>query len=141
MRSSNASRRNKGRNTNGRRNGVGINQIFESNGNDSKVKGNAQQVNEKYQLLARDAKSSGDVIKAENYFQHAEHYHRLHSSLLNAAQANGNNFNREKEEKQKNVVAIKKEEMEQGKPIASSKPTIKNSIQKNHKNQSPERNK
>ena len=34
-----------------------------------------------------------------------------------------------------------REEMEQGKPIASSKLTIKNSIQKNPKNQSPERNK
>ena len=141
MRSSNASRRNRGRNTNGRRNGVGINQIFESNGNDSKVKGNAQQVNEKYQLLARDAKSSGDVIKAENYFQHAEHYHRLHSSLLNAAQANGNNFNREKEEKQKNVVAIKEEEIDQKKSIASSQPTIKNSIQTNHIKKIQERNK
>ena len=77
MRSSNASRRNRGRNTNGRRNGVGINQIFESNGSNSKVKGNAQQVNEKYQLLARDAKSSGDSIKAENYFQHADHFMRI----------------------------------------------------------------
>ena len=140
MRSSNASRRNKGRNTNGRRNGVGINQIFESNGSDSKVKGNAQQVNEKYQLLARDAKSSGDVIKAENYFQHAEHYHRLHSSLLNAAQANGNNFNREKEEKQKNIVAIKKEETDQGKSATSSELTVKNSIQTNDKKKSPEQN-
>lgn len=138
MRPSNASRRNRGRHTNGRRNGVGINQIFESNGNDSKVKGNAQQVNEKYQLLARDAKSSGDAIKAENYFQHAEHYHRLHLSLLNATLANGNNFNREKEEKQKNVVAIKQEEIDQGKPIASSEPTIKKSIQTNHKNKPPE---
>ena len=140
MRSSNASRRNKGRNTNGRRNGVGINQIFESNGSDSKVKGNAQQVNEKYQLLARDAKSSGDVIKAENYFQHAEHYHRLHSSLLSATQANGNNFNREKEEKQKNIVAIKKEETDQGKSATSSELTVKNSIQTNDKKKSPEQN-
>ena len=138
MRSSNASRRNRGRNSNGRRNGVGVNQIFESNGSETKVKGNAQQVNERYQVLARDAKSSGDSIKAENYFQHAEHYHRLHSTLLNAAHANGNNFNREKEEKQKNVVAIKQEEIDQGKPIASSEPTIKKSIQTNHKNKPPE---
>ena len=140
MRSSNASRRNRGRNSNGRRNGVGVNQIFESNGSETKVKGNAQQVNERYQVLARDAKSSGDSIKAENYFQHAEHYHRLHSSLLSAIQANGNNFNREKEEKQKNIVAIKKEEIDQGKSATSSELTVKNSIQTNDKKKSPEQN-
>jgi len=28
-------------------------------------------------LLARDAKSSGDTILSESYFQHAEHYARI----------------------------------------------------------------
>ena len=66
MRVPNASRRNRGRSNNIRRNGSGINQVFDGNGSENRVKGNALQVHEKYQALARDAKSSGDRIKAEN---------------------------------------------------------------------------
>jgi hypothetical protein len=51
--------------------------VFESNGPDVKVRGNAQHVAEKYLQLARDAQSSGDSVMAENYFQHAEHYLRI----------------------------------------------------------------
>ncbi len=50
---------------------------FDSNGPDVKVRGNAIQVCEKYQSLARDATSIGDRVMAENYFQHAEHYQRI----------------------------------------------------------------
>ncbi len=42
-----------------------------------RIRGNAWQVHEKYQALARDAASSGDRIQAENYLQHAEHYFRI----------------------------------------------------------------
>jgi hypothetical protein len=31
----------------------------------------------KYMSLARDAQSSGDIVAAENYLQHAEHYNRI----------------------------------------------------------------
>jgi hypothetical protein len=41
-----------------------------------KVRGNAQQVVERYLALARDASSAGDRVAAENYLQHAEHYYR-----------------------------------------------------------------
>lgn len=41
------------------------------------MRGNAIQVCEKYQSLARDATSVGDRVMAENYFQHAEHYQRI----------------------------------------------------------------
>ncbi len=51
---------------------------MESNGPEVKVRGTAQQVQEKYLALARDAFSSGDRIAAEGYFQFAEHYHRIH---------------------------------------------------------------
>ena len=51
-------------------------QSIESNGPEVKVRGTAQQVQEKYLALARDAFSSGDRIAAEGYFQFAEHYHR-----------------------------------------------------------------
>ena len=52
------------------------NQSFDSNGPEVKVRGNAQQVVEKYLTLARDASSAGDRIAAESYYQHAEHYIR-----------------------------------------------------------------
>lgn len=42
-----------------------------------RVRGTAHQINEKYLALAKDAASSGDIILAENYLQHAEHYQRM----------------------------------------------------------------
>ena len=53
---------------------------FESNGPDVKVRGNAQQVVEKYLQLARDATTAGNPVMAENYFQHAEHYQRIQTA-------------------------------------------------------------
>ena len=61
----------------GRKNPHSRSQTFESNGPEVKVRGNAQQVVEKYLALARDASSVGDRITAESYFQHAEHYYRV----------------------------------------------------------------
>ena len=61
----------------GRKNSHPRSQTFESNGPEVKVRGNAQQVVEKYLALARDASSVGDRITAESYFQHAEHYYRV----------------------------------------------------------------
>jgi len=37
---------------------------------------NAKSSYERYIALARDAASAGDVIEAENFYQHAEHYFR-----------------------------------------------------------------
>jgi hypothetical protein len=65
---------------NGRKNTNPRIQNFESNGPEVKVRGNAQQVVEKYLALARDASLAGDRITAEGYFQHAEHYYRLMSA-------------------------------------------------------------
>jgi hypothetical protein len=45
-----------------------------------KVRGPACLIAEKYQQLARDAQTSGDLIAAEGYLQHAEHYSRLFSA-------------------------------------------------------------
>ncbi len=61
----------------GRKNPNSRTQTFESNGPEVKVRGNAQQVVEKYLALARDATSIGDRVTAESYFQHAEHYYRV----------------------------------------------------------------
>jgi hypothetical protein len=38
--------------------------------------GNAHRNYERYLALAREATSNGDVIEAENWYQHAEHYFR-----------------------------------------------------------------
>lgn len=65
-----------------RRQGVNPNRALDSNGPDVRIRGTAQQIYDKYQALARDAQSSGDRVKAENYLQHAEHYFRV----LRAAQ-------------------------------------------------------
>tara|TARA_B100001996_G_scaffold294885_1_gene235135 strand:+ start:179 stop:619 length:441 start_codon:yes stop_codon:yes gene_type:complete len=65
-------RRNNNRRPNGRGNGN-----LDSSGPSVKVRGSARQVYDKYLLLARDAKSSGDTILSESYFQHAEHYARI----------------------------------------------------------------
>ena len=41
---------------------------------------NAQRSYERYLVLAQAQAQSGDVIGAENYYQHAEHYFRSMSS-------------------------------------------------------------
>lgn len=53
----------------------------EDSGNVARVRRHAQQQREKYQNMARDAMSSGDRVLAENYLQHADHYHRVILSL------------------------------------------------------------
>ena len=56
---------------------------FDSNGPDVRVRGNAMQVYEKYVQLAKDVMAE-DRFKAENYLQHAEHYHRVYQTALAA---------------------------------------------------------
>jgi len=66
-----------GGNNNNRRGQNPMTRVFESNGPDIKIRGTASHIAEKYVQLARDARSSGDPVAAENYYQHAEHYFRL----------------------------------------------------------------
>jgi hypothetical protein len=42
-----------------------------------KIRGTAAHIAEKYMSLARDALASGDMVGAESYLQHAEHYNRI----------------------------------------------------------------
>jgi hypothetical protein len=74
MRQGQHSKKNRGRN---RRQSNPGNRVFESNGPDVKIRGNASHVSEKYLALARDAQAVGDPIASENYLQHAEHYLRI----------------------------------------------------------------
>ena len=54
-----------------------LTRVYESNGQDVKIRGTAHTIAEKYLQLARDAATSGDHVTAENHYQHAEHYFRL----------------------------------------------------------------
>ena len=62
------------------------NTSYESNGPDVKLRGNAQQLNEKYMGLAHDAASAGERISAEAYTQFADHYFRLHQAAVGFAE-------------------------------------------------------
>src|SRR6201985_312239 len=73
----NRNRNNNNHNNNNRRGQNPMTRVFESNGPDIKIRGTASHIAEKYLQLARDARSSGDPVAAENYYQHAEHYFRL----------------------------------------------------------------
>jgi hypothetical protein len=77
MRNRNNNNNNNSNNNNNRRGQNPMTRVFESNGPDIKIRGTASHVAEKYVQLARDARSSGDPVAAENYYQHAEHYFRL----------------------------------------------------------------
>jgi len=70
-------KRMRGRNRKGGHHQNPLSRVYESNGQDVKIRGTASHIAEKYLQLARDAQSSGDPIAAENYYQHAEHYFRL----------------------------------------------------------------
>jgi hypothetical protein len=74
-------------NTSGNHNHVpNRNTSYESNGPDVKLRGNAQQLHEKYMVLAHDAATSGERISAEAYTQFADHYFRLHQAAVGVAE-------------------------------------------------------
>jgi len=52
------------------------------------VRGNAHQVFDKYQALAREAAASGDRIMAEGYWQYADHYFRMIQTMGGFGQRN-----------------------------------------------------
>ena len=101
MRQGSHSKRGRGRGGNRRSSGPpNRNHTFDSNGPDIRIRGNAHQVHEKYMNLAREASTNGEVVLAESYFQHAEHYYRILSAFTddgnsetnkNRNQNNGNN--------------------------------------------------
>jgi len=93
MRQGSHSKRGRGRGGNRRSSGPpGRNHTFDSNGPDIRIRGNAHQVHEKYMNLAREASTNGEVVLAESYFQHAEHYYRILSAFTddNNSEANKN---------------------------------------------------
>ena len=83
MAQQNRGRRPRGRNNNqNRQRFINKNQAFDSSGPQGRMRGNAQQIYEKYQALARDAQAANEHTLAEAHFQHAEHYLRLYNEML-----------------------------------------------------------
>jgi hypothetical protein len=76
------------------------NQIFDSSGPDVRVRGNAHQVFDKYQALAREAAASGDRILSEAYWQYADHYFRVIQSIGGFGQRNNQGWGDGSEEGQ-----------------------------------------
>ena len=75
--------RSNGRGHHSRNNGVDQNRLRSNSFSDMrernslKPQGNPESLLEKYNLLAKEALSSGDKILSENYFQHADHFLRI----------------------------------------------------------------
>ncbi len=69
------------------------NHVFDSNGPEQRVRGTAQQLQEKYQQMGRDSATSGDRVTAESYFQYAEHYFRIIAAMNQAQTHHANQYN------------------------------------------------
>ncbi len=87
------------RNSSMNSNGVGN---FNNNGNTNFSRNgsmsnphNVEKAVQKFQQLAKDAQSSGDLILVENYLQHADHYSRKLAEL-NEKNRDRDNINSEK---------------------------------------------
>ena len=94
MRQNQNAKRSRGRGRrsgNSNQNNFNRNTTFDSNGPEGRLRGNAQQLFEKYTALAHDAQSSGDRVLFEAHSQFADHYYRIHQSILaNAEQRRQN---------------------------------------------------
>ena len=65
---------------------INSNTTFESNGPEGRLRGNAQQLYEKYTALANDANTAGERISAEACSQFADHYYRINQTIVMAAE-------------------------------------------------------
>jgi hypothetical protein len=78
----NGRRRGRNNNNNNRpQSGGGRGGTDQANRIDSRARGNAAQMIEKFKNLARDAQLSGDRVQTEYYLQFADHYFRVHSDF------------------------------------------------------------
>ena len=74
-------RNNNSNNNNNRSQSGGRGGVDQANRIDSRARGNAAQMIEKYRNLARDAQLSGDRVQTEYYLQFADHYFRVLSDF------------------------------------------------------------
>ena len=76
---------------------INKNTVLDSSGPDTRQRGTASQLNEKYSTLALDATASDDRILAESFRQFADHYYRLNQEIELNNEARENKINAEKE--------------------------------------------
>lgn len=100
------------------------NHVFDSNGPDTRIRGTAQQLHEKYLQHGRDALSSGDRVAAESFFQYAEHYSRILNMMNQSAQQRNNNrpqqSNGYSENSSENTSTVVQEEQPQTEPVVEA---------------------
>ena len=65
------------------------NMNFNRNGSMNNIH-NVEKTMQKFQQLAKDAQSSGDLVLVENYLQHADHYSRRLADLNEKNKSNSN---------------------------------------------------
>ena len=106
------------------------NRSLESNGPDVRIRGTAAHIAEKYTSLARDAQtaSSADLVAAENYLQHAEHYNRLIAAAqaAQAAQAPVRDNNRNDDPRRHNGDSENNRDNRNNPMAAETQPVIEN---------------
>ena len=73
------------------------------------IRGNAQQLYEKYTALAQDANSSSERISAEAFSQFADHYYRVHQTILSALEQKRNAQENKSDLKHKSLDVIPSE--------------------------------
>tara|TARA_X000000368_G_C22756854_1_gene590894 strand:- start:263 stop:559 length:297 start_codon:yes stop_codon:yes gene_type:complete len=87
----------------------GANSNFHNNGNMNFSRNgsmtnphNVEKTMQKFQQLAKDAQSSGDLVMVENYLQHADHYSRRLAELN--ARSKDNEISKEKDNSEEIVI-------------------------------------
>ena len=135
MRKNNGRRRHRGQN---RRNFNNLNKntVLESFGPISQIRGNVQQLNEKYNNLGNDAASNDDKVLSETYYQFADHYHRLLKDIeiahenknLNGSKTDESSEKDENSEVSDEVKPSRKERSLNAKLKEDEQRTIKNNV-------------
>ena len=95
------------------------------NRNDARIRGNAQQLLEKYKSLARDATSAGDRILAEYYMQHAGHYYRVLAEFRSRYE---DTRSRDRDDRDHDDVGYDDDAPEVSVPQGYSKPVVQQSL-------------
>ncbi len=95
---------------------------YDSNGPDVKIRGTANHIAEKYQSLARDALASGDIVMAENYYQHAEHYLRIIASAQSANRDQDQRRDQDQQRQQPGLNGSGEQQQGSSKPNRRSRP-------------------
>ena len=104
------------------------NTTFESNGPEGRLRGNAQQLYDKYIALAHDANAAGERVSAEAFSQFADHYYRVNQSIVQAAEQRRANDPRQQESRSGNGRAAEgggedAEDNQQAEKADSEKPS------------------